>query len=104
MRLAVKALALVALAGCESPDGTLVCAAPDEPYYECQPIAAATETSCVGGPTYVPAHGPADAGQIQRDPGLVFPDGCHYHLDECGCCYPDGRLFVCTYGRWDEPL
>ncbi|MFT3700678.1 MAG: hypothetical protein QM831_46465 [Kofleriaceae bacterium] len=64
--------------------------------------ADATDQDCQGGPTYTSsAHG----GLVQANPDKVYPPGCAYHADECGCCYSDGRIFFCERGSyWEEPI
>jgi hypothetical protein len=87
-------------------DETFVCHAPEQPFYDCQPIAPASAdtNACAGGPSWRPANGPDDAPLTTEDPDLVFPSGCVFHLNECGCCYTSGRVFDCTGGHWVEPV
>ena len=92
-------------AACAHDDGhTFVCHAPEQPFYDCQPLPSANATSCTGGPSWRPYAGPDDAARTTEDPDRVFPDGCTFHLNECGCCYDTGRVFVCSGGTWVEPI
>jgi hypothetical protein len=100
------ALLVVFAAGCTNDDHSIVCHAPEQSSYDCQPIdpATADDRACHGGPGWRSAHGADDAPLTMQDPGLVFPDGCVFHLNECGCCYASGRDFHCSYDHWSEPL
>lgn len=98
---------LVVLASACANDGSkLVCHAPEHTSYSCQPIdlASADDKACVGGPAWRSVHSSDDAALTYEDPDLVFPDGCVFRLNECGCCYDSGRVVVCTAGHWVEPL
>lgn len=100
-------MVLLFAAACAHDDGdTFVCRAPEQPFYDCQPIspANADTTSCMGGPSWRPYAGPPDAALTTEDPNRVFPDGCTFHLNECGCCYDTGRLIECLGGVWVEGL
>jgi hypothetical protein len=94
------------VASCADDEGTFVCHAPEQPFYDCQPIAPASAdaNACTGGPAWRSVHGPDDAPLTTEDPDLVFPEHCVYHLDECGCCRESGRIFECYAGHWAEPI
>jgi len=105
--MARAGLFVLLLAGaCAGDDHTLhiVCHAPAQPYYDCQPVASPDPNACTGGPSWRSAQGPDDAPLTTEDPDLAFPDGCTFHLNECGCCYETGRQFDCHAGQWVEPI